>query len=76
LTKTTVSTTIGNNNITSLPFDRKMEAVTAGLPPEYSRLILNKVSKDNALIIASYIVSMKSEINLSDYYRREFSSKY
>jgi hypothetical protein len=47
-----------------------MKAVTAGLSPEYSRLILNKVSKDNALIIASYIVSMKSEINLSDYYRR------
>jgi hypothetical protein len=78
LTKTAVSTTTiedNNNNIASLLFDRKIEAVTVGLPPEYSRLLLNKVSKDNALTIVTYIVSMKSEINYQITIG-EISSKY
>jgi hypothetical protein len=51
-------------------FDRKIEAAIAGLPREYSKL-LNNISNDNALIIANYIISMKTEINLSDNYRKD-----
>jgi integrase len=51
-------------------FDRKIEIVTAGLRP-YCNTILYKLSKDNALTIADYVISMKSEINLSDHYRAD-----
>jgi hypothetical protein len=51
-------------------FDRKIEAAIAGLPREYSKL-LNNISNNNALIIANYIISMKTEINLSDNYRKD-----
>ena len=68
------NTTIEKRSYTSLLllfFDRKIEAATAGLPCEYSKL-LYKIPKDNALIIANYIIiSMKTEINLSDNYRKD-----
>jgi integrase/recombinase XerD len=51
-------------------FDRKIEAAIVGLPREYSKL-LNNISNNNALIIANYIISMKTEINLSDNYRKD-----
>jgi integrase/recombinase XerD len=51
-------------------FDRKIEAAIVGLPREYSKL-LNNISNNNALIIANYIISMKTEINLSDNYRND-----
>jgi hypothetical protein len=51
-------------------FDRKIEAAIAGLPREYSKL-LYKIPKDNALKIADYIISLKTEINLSDNYRKD-----
>jgi hypothetical protein len=43
------NTTIEKRSYTSslLFFDRKIEAATAGLPREYSKL-LNNISKDNA----------------------------
>jgi integrase len=65
------NTTIEEKSYTSslLFFDRKIEAATAGLPSEYSKL-LNKISNDNALKIADYIISLKTEINLSDNYRK------
>ena len=66
------NTTIEKRSYTSslLFFDTKIEAATAGLPSEYSKL-LYKIPKDNALIIANYIISMKTEINLSDNYRKD-----
>ena len=51
-------------------FDGKIEAAIAGLPREYSKL-LYKIPKDNALKIADYIISLKTEINLSDNYRKD-----
>jgi hypothetical protein len=51
-------------------FDRKIDIVTAGLRP-YCNTILYRISKDNALTIANYVISMKSEINLSDHYRAD-----
>ena len=34
-----------------------------------------KLSKENAAIIADYVISMKTEINSSDYYRRDWHEK-
>jgi hypothetical protein len=39
-----------------------------GLTPYFSKL-LYKLSKENAWSIANYIVSMRTEVNLSDHYR-------
>jgi integrase len=51
-------------------FERKIEAVTEGLPGDCFKS-LTKISQDNALTIATYISSVKSETNLSDNYRRD-----
>jgi hypothetical protein len=79
---TIISTSTGNISILKehiyknrdvhypLLFERKIENVTAGLPPEYFNL-LSKLPKDHALVIANYIESMKIEINLSDNYRKD-----
>jgi hypothetical protein len=67
----TTSTTIEEGYYTlSLYFDRKIEAATAGLPREYSKL-LYRISNDNAVKIVDYILSLKTEINLSDNYRKD-----
>jgi integrase len=51
-------------------FDRKIEDATEGLKPDcYNQFY--KISQDNALTIANYIFSMKSEINPADKYRRD-----
>jgi len=36
---------------------------------------VSKLSKENAAIIADYVISMKTEINSSDYYRRYWHEK-
>jgi hypothetical protein len=51
-------------------FDRKVDAAIAGLPTCYARNLNDEVSRDNALTICNYIMSMKTEINISDNYRR------
>ena len=53
-------------------FDRKVDLVTAGLRAYHARCLKNKkeVSHNNALIICNYIISMNTEINPSDNYRR------
>jgi len=58
-----------NNKIDSL-FDRKIESVTRGLRPDANRY-LQSISLPNALVIIDYITSMRTEINLSDNYRRD-----
>ena len=50
-------------------FDFKIETATEGLGSAYSKC-LNKLSKENALTIAHYLGSVKSETHLSDNYRR------
>jgi integrase/recombinase XerD len=57
-----------DNNDRPLFFERKIDEVTAGLRPEYSRLLYS-LTVQNALFIADYILSMKTELNLSDNYR-------
>ena len=49
-------------------FERKIDEVTASLRTEYSRLLYT-LTVQNALFIADYILSMKTELNLSDNYR-------
>jgi integrase/recombinase XerD len=66
------NTTIEEKSYASslLFFDRKIETATAALPREYSKLLYH-IPKDNALKIADYIISLKTEINLSDNYRKD-----
>jgi hypothetical protein len=59
---TATTTTIANDDIL---FDRKH-----GLTPEYSKMLYNKISQDDALVVYSYIRAMRTECNLSDSYRR------
>jgi len=56
--------------------DRKIEDVASGLVPYYSNM-LSKVAlsnKENALTIISYINAMRTETNLSDNYRKDWST--
>lgn len=51
-------------------FERKIEDITSGLIPYFHKL-LYRISTRNALTIASYISSMRIEVNPSDHYRRD-----
>jgi len=51
-------------------FDRKIQDVTAGLIPYFQKL-LYKLPKENACTIANYIMSMRTEMNLTNNYRRD-----
>jgi superfamily I DNA and RNA helicase len=53
-------------------FDRKVDLITSGLQPYLNRFLKdeNQISKENALTIYDYIMALKTEINLSDNYRR------
>jgi hypothetical protein len=57
-----VNTIVEEKSYAASYFDRKIETAAADLPREYSKL-LNNISNDNALIIANYIISMKTDIN-------------
>jgi integrase/recombinase XerD len=60
-------------NLNDPLLDRKIEDVTSGLLPYYSN-VLFKVSssnKENTLTIISYINAMRTEVNLSDNYRKD-----
>jgi integrase len=48
----------------------KIEESAAGLAASYAKQ-LHSISEDNAATIAKYIAAMKSEVNLSDHYRRD-----
>ncbi len=57
-------------NSSSLYNDEKMiDAAAAGLRPSYYRMLNSVLPHENAMTIAKYIVSMKTEVNLSDHYR-------
>ena len=59
-----------NENYSDIFFEQKLKDATSGLIPYFSKL-LHKISKENAWIIANYIASMKTEVNLSLHYRRD-----
>ena len=50
--------------------DRKIEEITAGLPARYAKQ-RHSIGEGNSAIIVEYMSSMKSEVNLSDHYRRD-----
>jgi hypothetical protein len=51
-------------------FDTKLEVVTAGLPREYFGL-LKRIPKEDGMTVMNYMVSLKAEVNPSEYYRRD-----
>jgi hypothetical protein len=57
-------------------FDRKIEIACEGLSSYYSTRFYKIPLKENALTLAIYIISMKSEINPSNSYRIDVSKKY
>jgi hemerythrin-like domain-containing protein len=59
-----VTTTLEQN------FDRKLDIVTAGLTKEHSNL-LEKISRENALTVMDYIISLIAEVNPSANYRKD-----
>jgi integrase/recombinase XerD len=61
------STTAAN---TSPLLDRRIEEISAGISASYS-LHLRSAGQNNVTVIIDYIVTMKSEVNLSDHYRRD-----
>jgi hypothetical protein len=61
------ATTAANN---SPLLERKIEEIGAGIPASYS-LHLRSAGQNNVKVIINYIVTMKSEVNLSDHYRRD-----
>lgn len=50
--------------------NQKLDNATAGLEPYFLEHLKTRVSKQNSLVIARYITSMKIETNLSDNHRR------
>ena len=48
----------------------KIEETAAGLAASFAKQ-LHSISEDNAPTIVKYIAAMKSEVNLSDHYRRD-----
>jgi hypothetical protein len=63
-----ITTTTTTANISPL-LDRKIEETTAGLLASFADH-LRSVSTENAETIIEYIAAMKSEVNLSDNYRK------
>lgn len=47
-----------------------IENVTNGLPKYIYKQLTQMISTENAIKIAEYIISQKTEVNLSDNYRR------
>lgn len=56
-------------NIDKVRID-KINAAAVGLQPEFTHLLSNRVSKENGLDIATFILAMRTEIDLADSYRK------
>lgn len=50
--------------------DLKINETAAGLPASFGKQ-LHSINKDNAGTIVKYIAAMKSEVNLSEHYRKD-----
>jgi hypothetical protein len=71
---TPTATSVAAND--DILFDRKIAIACEGLRSYYYDLLYNKIPlKENALTLAKYIISMKSEINLSNNYRIDIIEK-
>jgi hypothetical protein len=67
-TAATTSTNLDIGNDVDLFLEKKIRLVTEGLSHQYADRLYNKISKENALSITDFIVSMKTEINLSNHH--------
>jgi hypothetical protein len=56
-------------------FDSKIEIASEGLSSRYCNYFYKIPLKENALTLASYVISMKSEINPSNNYRMDVIEK-
>jgi len=63
------STTVSTFN--NIDIDRKIENATEGLLSQCAKALYKISHKENALTISSYILTMKTELNPSDNYRRD-----
>jgi integrase len=57
-------------NYAAASLDRDIEDVCVGLQPQYSKYLHN-VTERNVFIIINYINNMRTEVNLSDNYRKD-----
>ena len=57
----------------SIQLESKIQQVTAGLLPAYSRHLLNiaAINAENATVISDYIAALKVEVSPADHYRRD-----
>ena len=60
----------GHDHFDDVLFDQKLELATEGIEPYFLDHLKTRLSKENALTISKYILSMKVEINLSSNHRR------
>ncbi|HZC20610.1 MAG TPA: hypothetical protein VE223_03110 [Nitrososphaeraceae archaeon] len=60
-----------NASSSSYDDDKIIETAAASLRQSYHRLLDTIIPHENALTIAKYIMSMRTEINLSDHYRQD-----
>jgi integrase len=70
LSKVSTSFKVNSNQNKSALLDRKIEETTAGLQKYYAGLLYS-INEGNAVTIMEYISAMKSEVNLSDHYKRD-----
>jgi len=63
------------HNKATVYLDGDIEDVCAGLQSQYSKC-LSSISEENAFTISNYIKTMRTEINLSDSYRKILSNSY
>jgi hypothetical protein len=49
-------------------FDRKLDLITEGGRPFVKKHLLNKISRENCIIIINYILAMQTEVNPSERY--------
>lgn len=59
-----------HNHFDDALFDQKLELAAEGIEPYFLDHLKTRLSKENALTISQYILSMKVEINLSSNHRR------
>jgi hypothetical protein len=72
---TSSSSSTATDGVDDTLFDRKIEIASEGLRSHYYISLYKIPLKENALTLASYIISMKSEINPSTNYRIDIIEK-
>lgn len=54
-----------------ISFERKLEVVITGLSPEFSGLLRDKITREDALTVMDYMISLNAEVNPSVNYRMD-----